>query len=196
MLKGPLVLTSLVVIIILKWVNYTFLVCICFEMLSHLFGSFLISWTCVDVVKGIVISLPMKNRIAIQPRQPSILKVYLHDVLLHIVFLFSSFSANMSPFCLFPISGALCFGEDFCSAVAAILAAACFEALSPLAWDPVVKWEKSSMGAGLDCPHFVSSATEELLLRRGRACLPPPSWGLKAGSMILTVAEIVVARKW
>lgn len=114
-------------------------------MLLHLFAesvtccSFLISWTCVDALKGNVISLPIKNRIVIQPLEPSILKAYLHDVLLHIVFLISSLGANMSPFFLFPISEALCFGQDFCSAVAAVLAAACFEAPSPLACDPVVK---------------------------------------------------------
>lgn len=51
------------------------------------------------------------------------------------------------------------------------------------------------MGAGLDCPRFISSAAEELLLRKGRACLPPPSWGLEAGSMTLNVAEIVIARR-
>lgn len=74
-------------VIILSWVNYAFLVCICFEMLSHLFAesvtchSLLISWTCVDAVKGNVMSLPKKDRIAVQPLLPSILKVYLHDVL-------------------------------------------------------------------------------------------------------------------
>lgn len=139
MLKGPLVLTFFVAVTILKWVNYAFLVCICFEMLSHLFAesvaccSFLISQTCVGALEGSVISLLIKNRIAIQPLEPSILKIYLHDVLLHIVFLISSVGANMSPFCSFLISGALCFGEDFSSAVAAVLAAVCFEALSPLA---------------------------------------------------------------
>uniref|UniRef100_A0A8C4V492 Uncharacterized protein n=1 Tax=Falco tinnunculus TaxID=100819 RepID=A0A8C4V492_FALTI len=69
---------------------------------------FLTSWAYIDAVKVNLISLHIKNRIAIQPPLPSILKVYLHDVLMHVVFLISSFGANMSPFCLFATVGALC----------------------------------------------------------------------------------------
>lgn len=101
--------------IILKCMDYTFLVCFCFEiLLFHLFAesvtchSVLTSWTCIDAVKVNLILLHIKNKIAMQPPLPSILKVYLHDVLMHVVFLISSFGANMSPFCLFPTVGALC----------------------------------------------------------------------------------------
>lgn len=114
-LKGPLLLIFFFFSTILKWMDYAFLVCFCFEMLLlHLFAelvtchSFLTSWTCIGAVKVNLISLHIKNKIAIQPPLPSILEVYLHTVLMHIVFLISSFGANMTPFCLFPTVGAWC----------------------------------------------------------------------------------------
>lgn len=100
---------------ILKWLDYTFLVHFCFEMLLfHLFAesvtyhSFLVSWNCIDAVKVNLILLHIKNEIATPPALPSILKICLHDVLMHVVFLISSFGANTSPLCLFPTVGALC----------------------------------------------------------------------------------------
>lgn len=95
--------------------DYAFLVWFCFEMLLfHLFAesviydSSLISWNCMDAVKVNLVSLHTKNETAAPPALPSILKVYLHYVLMHVVFLISSFGANTSPFCLFPTVEALC----------------------------------------------------------------------------------------
>lgn len=66
-------------------------------------------------------------------------------------------------------------GFLFCSSSS--LAAVCFQALSSLTWDPVVKWGKSSVEAGLDCPHSMSYATEELLLRKGKGLSATPFLG-------------------
>lgn len=95
--------------------DYTFLGRFCFEMLLfHLFAesvtyhSALFSWNCINAVKVNLISLPIKNEIATLPALPSILKVYLHYVLMHVVLSISSFGASTSPFCLFPTVGPLC----------------------------------------------------------------------------------------
>lgn len=95
--------------------DYIFPIGVCFEMLLlHFFAEsvicpcFLISWTYTDAVRVNLTSLHTENKIAIQPLLLSVLKVYLHDLLIHVVFLISSFGANMDLFFLFCTVGALC----------------------------------------------------------------------------------------
>lgn len=81
---------------------------LCLFAESVICPSFLISWTYIDAVRVNLTSLHTENKIAIQPLLLSILKVCLQDMLIHVVFLISSFGANIGLFFLFPAVGALC----------------------------------------------------------------------------------------
>lgn len=171
-------------------------------MLSHFFAesvtwcSFLISWTCVDALKGNVISLPIKKyNCHTAARAFCFQSTLAWCAFAHSIFHFQLRCQHEPILFILHIWSSVLWGG--------FLPCSSSSFSSCMLWGPVssgmrsvVKWEKSSIGAGLDCPHFMPSATEELLLGKGRACLPPPSWGLKAGRMTLNVAERVVARKW
>lgn len=83
----------------------------------------------------------------------------------------------------------MCFGEDFCFAAAALLAAVCFEAPISAGVRPSGGWREGECGRAVELSlfHVFCKPKSCCRVRQGPVC-HPLSAGLKVGSLSLGVA--------